>query len=254
VDIFTRDHVFVQASLNMVVYVIAATIVSLCGGLLLALLLNQRFPGNHIFRTLFYVPSLLVGVAIGLLFKQLFASGQNGLANEFLGIFHIGPISWLQNYDHPIVALIALILVNLWFMGGTMLIFLAGLKGIPASFNEAARVDGAGRWSVFWRITLPLLSPVIVFNTILTLIGHMQVFETPLVFAVAQGSVASGTSNPLGYHNNLATYLTYIYERAFIFNDFGYASALAVVVFIITLLLTLVVLSASRFMYGGDQG
>ena len=159
-----------------------------------------------------------------------------------------------QDYNHPIVALIALVLVNLWFMGGTMLIFLAGLKGISASFYEAARVDGAGRWSIFWRITLPLLSPVIVFNTILTLIGHIQVFETPLVFAVSQGSVASGTSNPLGYHNDLATFLTYIYERAFVLNDFGYASALAVVVFIITLLLTLMVLVGSRFTYGGDQG
>src|SRR3989442_12944564 len=173
VDIFTKDPIFTRASLNMLVYVISATVISICGGLLLAMLLNQRFPGNHIFRTIFYVPSLLVGVAIGLLFKQLFASGQNGLANEFIGIFHIAPISWLQDYNHPIVALVALILVNLWFMGGTMLIFLAGLKGIPASFYEAARVDGAGRWSTFWRITLPLLSPVIVFNTILTLIGHI---------------------------------------------------------------------------------
>jgi ABC-type sugar transport system permease subunit len=254
VNIFTRDPVFTRASLNMLVYVIAATIVSICGGLLLALLLNQQFPGNHIFRTIVYVPSLLVGVAIGMLFKQIFASGQNGLANEFLGLFHIAPISWLQDYNHPIVALIALILVNLWFIGATMLIFLAGLKGIPASFYEAAKVDGAGRWSIFWGITLPLLSPVIVFNTILTLIGHMQVFETPLVFAVSQGSVASGTSNPLGYHNDLATFLTYIYERAFILNDFGYASALAIIVFVITLLLSLIVLGGSRFTYGGDLG
>src|SRR5437588_2281556 len=241
VDIFTRDPVFTRASLNMVVYVILATIISICGGLLLALLLNQRFPGNHIFRTIFYIPSLLVGVAIGLLFKQLFASGQNGLANVFLSLFHVQPVNWLQDYNHPIVALIALVLVNLWFMGGTMLIFLAGLKGISSVYYEAAKIDGAGRWSTFWRITLPLLSPVIVFNTILTLIGHIQVFETPLVFAVSQGSVASGTSNPLGYHNDLATFLTYIYERAFVLNDFGYASALAIIVFVITLILTLMV-------------
>lgn len=254
VNIFTKDPVFAQASLNMVVYVIAASIISICGGLLLALLLNQHFPGNHFFRTLFYVPSLLVGVAIGLLFKQLFASGRNGLANEFLGIFNIAPVSWLQDYNRPIVALIALILVNLWFMGGTMLIFLAGLKGISATYYEAAKIDGAGRWSVFWGITLPLLSPVIIFNTILTLIGHIQVFETPLVFAATQGAVSSGTSNPLGYHNNLATFLTYIYDRAFILNDFGYASALAIIVFVVTLILSLLVLGGSRFTYSGDQG
>ena len=245
-DIFTKDPVFVQATQNMIIYVVFATIISIGGGLGLALLLNRRFPGNHIFRTIFYVPSLLVGIAIGLLFKQLFAAGDNGLANEFLGIFHLGPLNWLKDYNRPFLAIVALLLVNVWFMGGTMLIFLAGLKGISTTYYEAAKIDGAGRWHTFWSITLPLLSPVIVFNTILTLIGHIQVFETPLVFAAAQGAVSSNTGNPLGYHNNLATYLLYIYTRAFVYNDFGYASALAVILFVITMLLTLFVLTGAR--------
>ncbi len=252
-DIFTKDHVFLQASQNMIVYVICATIISIGGGLGLALLLNRRFPGNHIFRTIFYVPSLLVGVAIGLLFKQVFVSGDNGLANGFLAIFHLAPINWLKDYSHPYIALIALLLVNLWFMGGTMLIFLAGLKGISPTYYEAAKIDGAGSWHTFWRITLPLLSPVVVFNTILTLIGHIQVFETPLVFAATQGGITTNnltSGNPLGYHNNLATYLLYIYIQGFVNNNFGYASALAVVIFIITLLLTMIVLAgAKRFTY-----
>lgn len=253
-DIFTKDPVFVQASTNMVVYVICATIVSIGGGLLLALLLNRTFPGNHVFRTIFYVPSLLVGVATGLLFKQLFQSGDNGLANTFLGMFHLGPVNWLQDFSHPIIAILALILVNLWFMGGTMLIFIAGLKGISPTYYEAAKIDGAGKLRIFWNITLPLLSPVLVFNTIMTLIGHIQVFETPLVFAASQGAVNSNVGNPLGYHNDLATYLLYIYVRAFIYNDYGYASALAVIVFVITLLIALIVLgAANRFTYYGDQ-
>jgi len=248
--IFTKDPVFATTSQHMLIYVIISTIISICGGMVLALLLNKKFPGNHIFRTIFYVPSLLVGVAIGLLFKQLFGSGENGLANEFLGLFHIGPFNWLGDSGRPYLAVIALILVNVWFMGGTMLIFLAGLKGISATYYEAARIDGAGKWSTFWGVTLPLLSPVVVFNTILTLIGHLKVFETPLVFAAAQGAVGSNPGNPLGLHNGLSTYLLYIYVRGFVYNEFGYASALAVVFFGITLALTLVVLTASkRFTY-----
>ena len=257
VDIFTKDPIFQQASLNMLWYVTAATIISICGGLFLALLLNKSFPGNHFFRTLFYVPSLLVGVAIALLFKQMYASGENGLINTFLSFFHLGPVNWLKDYDHPAVAVLALIMVNLWFIGGTMLIFLAGLKGISNTYYEAAKIDGANAWHTFWRVTLPLLSPVLVFNTILALIGHIQVFETPLIFAASQGGLAtvgSNASSPLGYHNNLATFLTYIYVRAFVYNDYGYASALAVVVFAITLLLTLIVLGMSnRFTYYDGQ-
>lgn len=100
---------------------------------------------------------------------------------------------------------------------------------------------------------LPLLSPIIVLNTILALIGHIQVFETPLVFASANGSVATG-SNPLGHHNSLGTFLTYLYLRAFVYNDFGYGSAIAVIIFLITLLLTLLVLwTSKRFTYyAGD--
>ena len=184
-DIFTKDPIFAQAGLNMIFYVLAATVVSIGGGLGLALLLNRHFPGNHVFRVIVYVPSLLVGVATGILFKQVFASGQNGLANNLLALFHLGPVNWLSDYDHPWISLIALVLVNLWFMCGTMLIFLAGLKGISVTYYEAAKIDGAGSWSIFRHITLPLLSPVIVFNTIMALIGHIQVFETPLVFAAS---------------------------------------------------------------------
>ncbi|QBD78348.1 sugar ABC transporter permease [Ktedonosporobacter rubrisoli] len=252
-NIFTADPRFAQVSLNMAIYVSASTVISICGGLWLALLLNRKFPGNHLFRTIIYVPSLLVGIAIGMLFKQVFAPGSNGLANAALAVFHLGPIRWLGDSNPPVVALVALILVNLWFTGSTMLIFLAGLKGISSVYYEAAKIDGAGRWKIFWHITLPLLSPVLVFNTITTLIAHIQVFETPYAFASSVGSTSS-MNNPLGYHYNLATFLTYIYELAFKENGkFGYASALAVIVFIITLLLTLLVLAMARYTYYGDQ-
>lgn len=250
-DILTRDPIFIQACINMVFYVSGSTIISIVGGLGLALLLNRSFPGNHFFRTVLYIPSLLVGVAIAKLFKAIFASGQNGLANVFLGLFHISPVNWLGDYNRPWISVLAMIMVNFWFIGGTMLIFLAGLKGISETYYEAARIDGAGKWATFWHITVPLLTPVIVFNTILTLIGHIQVFETPLVFASNQGTVSTG--NPLGYHNSLAVFLTYIYRRAFISNDYGYASALSVTVFAITLILTLCVLVSIRFSHYSEQ-
>ncbi|GCE30307.1 ABC transporter permease [Dictyobacter alpinus] len=250
-DILTKDPIFLQACVNMLIYVVCSTVISIAGGLGLALLLNQRFPGNHFFRTVLYVPSLLVGVAIAKLFKAIFAAGENGLANEFLGLFHVAPVNWLGDYNRPWIGLIAMIAVNFWFIGGTMLIFLAGLKGISQTYYEAARIDGAGKWAIFSRITVPLLAPVIVFNSILTLIGHIQVFDTPLVFASSQGTISTG--NPLGYHNSLAVFLTYIYRSAFISNNYGYASALSVIVFIITLILTLIVLTTIRFSHYSEQ-
>ena len=252
-NIFQHDPIFWSMLINMLIYVPSATLITIVGGLLLALALNRKFPGNHFFRTLFYIPSLMVGVAIGKLFKQIFASGQNGLANEFLALFHVPPLNWLGDLDHPQLAMLALVLVNLWFMGNTMLIFIAGLKGISTTYYEAAHIDGAGRWSTFWRITLPLLSPTIVFNLIWALISNLQVFDTPLVFAVAQGSVSSGGSNPLGHDNTLAVFLTYIYEKAFVELDFGYGAALAVILFVLALLLICLVFFASRFTYAGDQ-
>ena len=254
VQIFTKDPVFRTACLNMLIYVIAATAIYITGGMLLALALQRHFPGNHIFRIIFYVPSLLVGVATGILFKQVFASGENGLANVFLSIFHIPAINWLQDINHPIFAVVALVLVNIWFMGGTMLIFIAGLKGISPTYYEAAQIDGASKWHIFWSVTLPLLSPVVVFNTIMALIANIQVFQTVVVFASTETSSATGgTGNPLGFHSNLATFLPYIYVQAFLYDNFGYAAALSVIVFFISLLLALIVLTSARFTYFGDQ-
>ncbi len=237
-----QDQVFRDTISHMVLYVSLATIIYIAGGLGLALLLNRAFPGNHFFRTVFYLPSFMVGVAIGSMFVQVFNAGDYGLLNEVLGVFHIAPINWLNNYDHPIVGLFALILINFWFMGGTMLIFLAGLKGISTTYYEAAKIDGAGPWQCFRFITLPLLRPVIVFNMIMTLIGHIQVFDTPLIFAGGGSGSIGTTTSVLGYRNTLSTFLTYLYQEAFIDHNYGYGSAIAIVIFLITLLLTAMVL------------
>lgn len=251
VHIFTRDKIFLQVCLNMFFYVLGSTAIIIVGGLFFASLLNRSFPGNHLFRTIIYVPSLLVGVASGILFKRIFGTDDVGLTNMVLGLFHIGPINWLSDFDHLWHSMLTLILVNLWFTGGTMLIFLAGLKGISPSYYEAASIDGAGPFRTFFSVTLPLLSPALVLNTILTLINQIQVFDIPLTFAQKDGSL--NQINPLGYHNSLGTFLTYIYQQGFLEDKFGYASALAIIVFLITLLLTLLVLMlAKRLSYYQD--
>lgn len=240
--LLTQDPIFVLSCLNMLLYVVAATAITIGGGLCLALLLQHKFPGNHTFRVIFYLPSLMVGVGIATMFVQVFNNNNYGLLNEILIIFHIPPVQWLQNYDHPITALFALIITTLWFMGGTMLIFIAGLKGISKTYYEAAHIDGASIWQRFRSVTLPLLTPVILFNTVMTLISYVQAFALPLTFA-GQGSGSIGSINSvLGYRNSLAMYLPYLYQEAFIYHQFGYASALAMVIFVVTLLLTAIVL------------
>lgn len=237
-----QDLVFRDAAWHMLLYVVVSTVIYIVCGLGLALLLNRAFPGNHFFRTVFYLPSLMVGVAIGSMFVQVFQSGDYGLLNEVIGIFHIRPVNWLNNYDNPIMGLFALILVNFWFVGGTMLIFLAGLKGIAVTYYEAAKIDGAGPWQRFRFITLPLLTPVIVFNMIMTLIGHIQVFDTPLIFAGGGSGSIGVTTSVLGYRNTLSMFLTYLYQEAFVNHNYGYGSAIAIVIFLITLVLTGIVL------------
>lgn len=241
-----HDQTFLQACQHMLIYVVLATLIYIIGGMSLALLLNRSFRGNHFFRVVLYLPSLMVGVAIGSMFVQVFQQQQYGLMNYVLGFFHISSVNWLNNFDHPIVGLFALIIVNFWFMGGTMLIFLAGLKGISPTYYEAARIDGAGVWQRFRFVTLPLLTPVILFNTILTLIGHIQVFDTALIFAGGGSGSIGVTTSVLGYRESLSTFLTYLYQEAFVDHNYGYGSAIAVVIFLITLLLTATVLLLFR--------
>jgi ABC-type sugar transport system permease subunit len=189
-------------------------------------------------------------VGIGAMFVQVFNAENYGLLNYVLGFFHIPPVQWLNNYDHPIMGMIALIMVTLWFMGGAMLIFIAGLKGISRTYYDAARIDGAGPWQRFRSITLPLLTPVLLFNTVVTLINNIQAFSLPLIFAGGGSGSIGTTTSVLGYRDSLSMFLTYLYQEAFIDHKYGYASALAMVVFLISLVLTaLVLVIFQRFTY-----
>ena len=197
--------------------------------LALALLLNQKFKGVTAFRTIYYLPTVMSGVAVATLWKWIFNS-DFGILNLLLDKIGIRGPAWLTDEDW---AIWALILTSLWTVGGSMLIFLAGLQGIPNDLYEAAEIDGAGAWNKFRNITVPLISHVTFFNLILGIIGALQVFTEAWV--LTEG----------GPNNSTLLLSVHLYRNAFEYLKMGYASAIAWVMFMIVLALTLVVFKSA---------
>jgi len=187
--------------------------VQLACALGLALLLDRGLRGLTFYRSAFYLPSLLgSSVAIAVLWRQIF--GAEGLVNQLLATVGIEGRGWISD---PSTALSTLIVLNVWTFGAPMIIFLAGLRQIPTMYYEAAATDGAGRWTQFWRITLPLLSPIIFFNLVLQIIHAFQSFTQAFVVSGGNGGPSDST----------LFYTLYLYQRGFNNFDMGYASALA---------------------------
>ncbi len=195
------------------IYVFVSVPVQLTAALGLAMLLDRGLRGLAFYRSAFYLPSLLGGsVAIAVLWRQIF--GAEGLVNQALGLVGATGRGWISDPD---TALSTLIVLNVWTFGAPMVIFLAGLRQIPAMYYEAAQVDGAGKWTQFRKITVPLLSPIIFFNLVLQIIHAFQSFT--------QAFVVSGGSG--GPSDSTLFYTLYLYQRGFNNFDMGYASALA---------------------------
>lgn len=197
--------------------------------LLLALLLNQKVRGQGMFRTIFYLPSIISGVALVGIFSAMY-NYQYGILNYLLSLLDIAPVNWLGS---PNWAMWSIIFASLWSVGGTMLIFLTGLKNIPKELYEAASLSGASPLVQFFHITLPLLSPVILFNVVTTLIAAFQQLSLALLLT---------NGGPVNSTNFLAIY---IYNTAFRYFDMGYASAMSWLMFIFMLTLTAVVMRFS---------
>ncbi len=249
-----QDKVFGAALNNMVLYLVLAIPLTIGLSLFIAVLLSRHFRGNHIFRSIIYAPTLVVGAAAGIMFRYVFGGKEVGIVNQFLALLGLPAIDWLQDSNHLWLAMIGLVILNIWFIGGTMIIFLAAIKNITPEYYEAARIDGASPGQLFRHITLPLITPTLVFNTIMAVINQMQIFDMPLVFAMGTASGFSTGGSVMGYKNNLATFMTYIYQTGFARGELGYASAMAMVVFCITLVLSIIVMWGSqRFTYYGDQ-
>jgi multiple sugar transport system permease protein len=219
------DPLFWQSLKVTSIFTVISVPVSLVASLILALLLNTKVRGVNYFRTIYYLPSIVPAVASAVLWSWILNT-DFGLANVLLRALGLPKVAWLQDPDW---ALPAIILVSLWGLGGSMVIYLAGLQGIPRVFYEAAEIDGAGRWAQLWNITLPLLSPVIFFNLIIGIIGTFQIFTAG--FLITDG----------GPQNATLFYVLYLFRTGFRYFNMGYAAALGWVLFAIIMLLTLFV-------------
>jgi multiple sugar transport system permease protein len=201
-----------------------------------ALLMNTRVKGIGAFRTIYYIPTLVGGVTMAAIWRWLL-DGHYGLINHMLETparwLGTTPPDWLQA-DATRWAVPAFVLMSLWTVGGGMLTYLAALKNVPTSLYEAAKIDGAGTVHQFFTVTLPMISPLIFFNLIMSIIASFQIF--PQVYAMTDGGPGNAT----------LVYVLYLYRQAFEFHNMGYASAMAWVLFVLVLLLTGIVIRSSR--------
>ncbi len=239
---FTTDPAFWISVSNSAYYAFLSVPLGLLVSLVLALLLNIRAKGIGVYRTMFYLPALAPPVASTIIFILMF-DPRAGLINEMLKMVGLPAVGWLTDpqWSKP-----ALILLSLWSVGSGALVFLAGLKEIPQSLIEAAAIDGAGAWQRFRHITIPLLSPVILFNLVMGVIGSFQVFTQALV-------IGSTTGKPL---ESTLMFMVHIYRNAFRYFAMGYASALSVVLFLAILVVTLLIFrTANAWVYyeGADR-
>lgn len=220
--LFTNDPLFWKSlSITFRFALISVPVGTACG-VGLALLLNQKAPGMSVFRTIFYIPSIVPVVATSVVFMWLL-NPQIGLVNGVLKNFGILGPAWLQDKDWAFWSLVGM---SLWSVGGSMVIYLAGLKDIPAHLYEAAVIDGAAPFQRLTRITLPMLTPVIFFNVVMGVIGSFQYFTQ--AFIMTQG----------GPEDSTLFYALYLFDRAWRYFDMGYASAMAWILFLIIVAIT----------------
>jgi multiple sugar transport system permease protein len=229
-----RDPLFWQSLKVTAIYTGVYVPMELAGGLILALLMNQRLRLIGVLRTIYYLPSVLPGVAFVVLWMWILHPDV-GLINTLLSYVNIQGPRWLADPDW---ALSALLIMSAWGLGRSMVIYLASLQGIPRQLYEAAAMDGANDWQSFWRIALPLLTPTIFFNLVLSVISTFQTFTSAYV---------STDGGPL---DATLFYVLYVFRQAFQYLSMGYASAMAWVLFAIILVLTLLIVrSSDRWVY-----
>jgi multiple sugar transport system permease protein len=239
-----NDSVFWKSLGNTAFFAGLSLPLGMCVSLSLALLLNTGARGMPAFRTIFYLPSIVPIVASSMLWLWIF-NGQYGLLNWALApvfkLFHLAPPGWLGD---PRWAKPALVLMSLWGAGNSMIIYLAGLQDVPADLYESAELDGANWWRRLWHITLPMISPVIYFNLVMGIIGSLQTFTT--VFVMTGGADGSPARSTLFY-------ALYLFSTAFYDLRMGYASAMAWVLFLLIVALTVAAtkLSEKRVHYAG---
>jgi multiple sugar transport system permease protein len=230
VYMFTKDPRFLDSLRSTFAFVVGYLPLNLSLGLAIALLMNQRVRGIFVFRSIYYLPAVTSGVAVAILWQFVFHK-QWGILNAILAVFGVQSIGWLVD---PKWVMVAFVIMSIWGVGGSMIIYLAGLQSIPTELYESAAIDGANRARQFWHITLPMLTPTIFFVLITGLIGAFQIFESAYIMTGGGPSYAT-------YFFGLNIYFT-----AFQSLRFAYASTLAWMLFVIIAALTIFVFSTSR--------
>lgn len=241
-EMFFNDPRFWKALFNTAYFTFLSVPIGMVLSIIVALLMNQKVKGIAIYRTVYYLPSILgTGVAMAVLWKWIF-NADSGLLNYLINVisFHHIAMSdcpkWMASevWSKP-----ALVIMSFWNVGGGMIIYLAGLQGIPTTLYEAAEIDGANRWQQFWTVTLPGLSPVIFFQLIVSIVGSFQIFNQVYVMTDGLGGPADST----------LVMVLYIYQKAFKYYQMGYASALALVLFMVIMLATWLQFKFSKWVY-----
>lgn len=240
IKLFTKDNVFWKTVFNTLYYAFISVPLAMVFSLFIVYFLNRPIKGSAVYRTLYYIPATVSAVASALLFKWLLAPDA-GMINRFLAIFGIDGPAWLLE---PAWVKPALILMSLWTVGASITLLMAGTKSIPSEFYEAAELDGASPSLQYFRITLPLLTPIIFFNLINGLILSLQIFTQIYIMT------GTGGANMGGPNNASMMIVPYLFNNAFRFYKMGYASAIAWVLFVLVMLLTLLVFrSSSAWVY-----
>lgn len=240
---FFQDQLFWKSLYNTAYFVLFNVPLTTAFSIFLAVILNQKLRGISFFRTVFFLPAVLSGVAVYILWMQLL-SPSAGLINTILSWFHIKGPAWL--FD-PAWTKPALILMKVWGSGGAMLLYLATLQNVSPALYESAEIDGAGTWQRFKNITLPLITPIIFYDVITSTIGSFQIFQEAYVMT------KNGTGGP---SNSLLFYNLHMWNKAFVAFDMGYAMAMSMILFFIVMLLTFINLKlAPRWVYyaGGEK-
>ena len=228
--LLTDDHTFWLSFRVTTLFAVFSVPIQIAVGLALAQLLNQKIRLLGMFRSVYYLPSVLSGVSIAIMFRWIFGT-QYGLLNGALKLLGIEPVSWLGD---PNIVLFSFILMSVWGSGANMLIYLGALQSVPTELYEAAEVDGAGSFRKFFKITVPMITPVIFFTLINGIIISLQEFQTPYI-------LTSG-----GPANASLFIVLYLYRNAFQWFKMGYASAIAWIIFFYVLVLSLLVLRSSK--------
>lgn len=240
ITMFTNDEMFYISLRVTMIYVLVSVPMKLLSALFFAMLLNIKIGAVNFYRTMFYLPSIFGGsVAISVLWRFLFM--RDGVVNGILGLLKVAPVDWLGS---PNMSLFTISLLSVWQFGSSMVLFLAGLKQVPSELYEAAEVDGASKVRMFFTITLPMLSPIILFNLVMQMLNAFQDFTG--AFVITNG----------GPMNSTYLYALKLYNEGFSFFKMGYASALSWVLFVIILIFSGVIFKTSNtwvhYEDGGD--